>query len=99
MESNGFAQTIHVSDATRDKLKDVAQFCSFGQRFIKGKGNMSTYLVKIGNWEAAIKERKALVESNEASTRTESSIINKNESTQPSVRKSSYLHPEFHRTS
>jgi class 3 adenylate cyclase len=47
MESNGFPMTIHVSDTTYSRLQHKASFTTFGERQIKGKGAMTTYVAKV----------------------------------------------------
>ena len=39
--------TIHVSDAVFRELRDPGLLAPCGQRAIKGKGEMQTYLVKV----------------------------------------------------
>ena len=47
MESKGFPMTIHVSDAVFNGLRDPDMLAPCGQRAIKGKGDMHTFLVKV----------------------------------------------------
>ncbi|KAK9843250.1 hypothetical protein WJX74_009238 [Apatococcus lobatus] len=51
MESSGFPMTIHVSDAIANELRDTSLLAPCGPRTIKGKGDMQTYLMKVGQWE------------------------------------------------
>ncbi|KAK9847967.1 hypothetical protein WJX84_006862 [Apatococcus fuscideae] len=51
MESSGFSMTVHVSDAIFSDLHDTTQLVPCGSRSIKGKGDMKTYLVKVGQWK------------------------------------------------
>mmetsp|Transcript_2163 Transcript_2163/g.3479 ORF Transcript_2163/g.3479 Transcript_2163/m.3479 type:complete len:455 (+) Transcript_2163:1-1365(+) len=46
MESTGFAMTIHMSDVTMRLLDGAYEFISLGNREIKGKGMMETFLLK-----------------------------------------------------
>jgi len=68
MESHGFPMVIHVSNTTYEHLKDKAKFHDYGERTIKGKGQMRTYIAEVGNYEAALRKRDAakvlLVETN-----------------------------------
>mmetsp|Transcript_12645 Transcript_12645/g.34968 ORF Transcript_12645/g.34968 Transcript_12645/m.34968 type:complete len:404 (-) Transcript_12645:32-1243(-) len=54
MESHGYPMCIHVSQATKELLEDCQEWVPAGQRYIKGKGRMTTYLAKIGDWEEAL---------------------------------------------
>lgn len=57
MESNGFPMCIHVSSATKILLEDECDWIEYGSRQIKGKGSMTTYIAKVGEWDAAIRAR------------------------------------------
>uniref|UniRef100_A0A061QZE9 Guanylate cyclase soluble subunit beta n=1 Tax=Tetraselmis sp. GSL018 TaxID=582737 RepID=A0A061QZE9_9CHLO len=61
MESNSFPQCIHVSSEARDcYLRQAApgegriEFEDLGNREIKGKGTMHTWIARVGEWEAAL---------------------------------------------
>ncbi|KAK9819755.1 hypothetical protein WJX72_001989 [[Myrmecia] bisecta] len=59
MESNGFPMCIHVShNVVEDMKHSKEQFAPLGERFIKGKGSMLTYLIKFGDWEMALEHFK-----------------------------------------
>merc|ERR1711871_365618 len=68
MESTGFQSCVQVSNEVVEALErdlshnesDVTpefEFVEFGKRSIKGKGTMKTYLLKHGNYEAALASR------------------------------------------
>jgi class 3 adenylate cyclase/ActR/RegA family two-component response regulator len=58
MESHGFPMTVHISDATFQRACmeefNTYGFHDLGQRAIKGKGHMQTWLVEEGEWIAAV---------------------------------------------
>ncbi|KAK9828691.1 hypothetical protein WJX72_001553 [[Myrmecia] bisecta] len=54
MESNGFPMCIHVSQAVVDDLQRPDAFAALGERQIKGKGKMYTYVAKVQAWEEAL---------------------------------------------
>eukprot|EP00898_Chlorokybus_atmophyticus_P007811 jgi/Chlat1/8030/Chrsp71S07504 len=60
MESNGFPMAVHVSESTYSRLKDKYEFVPFGQRQIKGKGLMATYLLKYGRYREALEMKQNL---------------------------------------
>jgi class 3 adenylate cyclase len=45
MESHGEPSRIHISQATRDLLKDTFQFADRGEITVKGKGTMHTWFL------------------------------------------------------
>ena len=45
MESHGIANTIQVTEATYERLKDSFEFERRGVIDVKGKGKMTTYLL------------------------------------------------------
>lgn len=47
MESNSFPLCVHVSEAVVQKSTDKDKFVCLGERQIKGKGIMTTYLLKV----------------------------------------------------
>lgn len=47
MESNSFPLCVHVSEAVVQKSTNKDQFVCLGERQIKGKGIMTTYLLKV----------------------------------------------------
>lgn len=49
MESNSYPQAIHVSHSVYKSATDKSQLVRLPARFIKGKGVMTTYLVKVGD--------------------------------------------------
>jgi len=49
MESNSFPMCIHVSQAVVDRYPARDQFVSLGERQIKGKGIMVTFLYKVSH--------------------------------------------------
>lgn len=57
MESNGFPMAVHLSAAAHEEaLQEGLErdaFISCGERQIKGKGAMTTYLLRVGEWEEA----------------------------------------------
>ena len=71
MESTSFSSCVQLSSGTREfyraqqqQLSDAAarenvDFECLGPRDIKGKGNMTTFLAKVGDWEEAVKHLKA----------------------------------------
>jgi len=66
MESNGFPMTVHMSDATMQRAcahsdMDEGRFYSMGRRPIKGKGMMQTWLLKEGNWRAAVRRHTVVM--------------------------------------
>ena len=50
MESHGFPGSIHVTAATYEKLHEKYVFESRGAIEVKGKGKMTTYLLKCRKW-------------------------------------------------
>ena len=68
MESTSFSSCVQLSNSTHDfyvKQQDQVPasgrsgFACLGNRDIKGKGKMVTYLAKIGDWEQAMDQRDA----------------------------------------
>ena len=61
MESTGFPLCVHLSDAARDLAveqgADEKLLVRLPPILVKGKGQMVTYLLKAGDWEAAVEER------------------------------------------
>ena len=69
MESNSYAQCVHLSDQTYKRYMDtvsqgeacetgspsVMKFIDHGYRRIKGKGDMRTWLACTGEWESAVR--------------------------------------------
>ena len=47
MESNSFPLCVHVSEAVVQKSTNKDQFVCLGERQIKGKGIMTTYLLRV----------------------------------------------------
>jgi hypothetical protein len=45
---------IHVSSATQELLNDECEWIEYSDRMIKGKGKMTTYIAKFGQWEVCI---------------------------------------------
>jgi class 3 adenylate cyclase len=86
MESNGFPMTVHCSESTYHELSmgsdggggmggrrksQLGEACiSLGSRQIKGKGAMTTYLVKYGLWEEALALMKEIPEDKEGSIKS-----------------------------
>ncbi|KAK9836885.1 hypothetical protein WJX74_010424 [Apatococcus lobatus] len=62
MESNGFPMTVHVSEAFVNDMRDPSMFVPCGARLIKGKGDMMTYLAKLGQWEKGLESVKSIGE-------------------------------------
>jgi class 3 adenylate cyclase len=63
MESTGFPMAVQLSEATHEAA--LAQgaapesFMPFGERTVKGKGKMRTFLVREGAWEEALAAQEA----------------------------------------
>jgi class 3 adenylate cyclase len=77
MESTGFPMTVHISDSTFQRAMssgtDEEGFHSMGRRMVKGKGAMHTWLVKEGEWKAAL---QALEETMDRTSSDLSSCMN-----------------------
>ena len=68
MESTGFPSCIQCSNNILSMLQQPGEdddgiygqscFFEYGKRAIKGKGEMTTYLLKIGDWKVAVEEKK-----------------------------------------
>jgi PAS domain S-box-containing protein len=56
MESHGLAGSIQVTEATYELLKDKYSFCHRGKIFIKGRGEMTTYLLGGNNSQLCLPE-------------------------------------------
>ena len=66
MESTSFSGCVQLSSSTREffraqqqQLSDAAdrenvEYTCLGPRDIKGKGAMTTFLAKVGDWEDAV---------------------------------------------
>ena len=54
MESTGFASCTQVSESFYDCMPNKSLTISLGKRHIKGKGEMKTFLLKHGDWQAAM---------------------------------------------
>ncbi|KAK9789210.1 hypothetical protein WJX73_000342 [Symbiochloris irregularis] len=61
MESTGFPMAIQVSQAAMEDANQPQRFVALGERQIKGKGMMPTYLYKAGEWEAAKNKHTASI--------------------------------------
>ena len=46
MESHGIRDTVHISETTAELVRDAFELESRGPIAVKGKGEMTTYLVK-----------------------------------------------------
>lgn len=60
MESNGYPQTIHVSEASRARyvaMGGTLEFESLGVSNPTGKQRMETWVVKAGDWQGAVNSR------------------------------------------
>ena len=70
MESTGFAMCVQLSNPTYDliqnlPIKDEVKFHSLGPRPVKGKGDMTTFLLEYGDWKETLEaweEEKLLTE-------------------------------------
>ena len=64
MESTGFPMCVQLSSPTFDLVKKLpiggeVKFRSLGPRQVKGKGDMSSFLLEYGDWEQTLEEWKA----------------------------------------
>ncbi|GIL82425.1 hypothetical protein Vretifemale_11416 [Volvox reticuliferus] len=60
MESTGFPMCIHVSENVyRHYPNPDGELLEVGEREVKGKGRMRTYLVRVGAWEVALRDLAA----------------------------------------
>ena len=61
MESTSLPLCVHLSDAARDLAveqgADEKLLVRLPPVIVKGKGQMVTYMLKAGDWEAAVEER------------------------------------------
>jgi hypothetical protein len=66
VESISFPLCVHMSEAARDLAveqgADDSQLVRLPLTNVKGKGSMSTFLLKVGDWESALAERSARAE-------------------------------------
>ncbi|GIL60119.1 hypothetical protein Vafri_14766 [Volvox africanus] len=57
MESTGFPMCIHVSENVyQHHPNPEGELLEVGEREVKGKGRMRTYLVRVGAWEIALRD-------------------------------------------
>ncbi|GLI70739.1 hypothetical protein VaNZ11_015764 [Volvox africanus] len=60
MESTGFPMCIHVSENVyQHHPNPEGELLEVGEREVKGKGRMRTYLVRVGAWEVALRDLAA----------------------------------------
>ena len=69
MESTSFPLCVHLSEAARDLAvaqgADERRLVPLPLTKVKGKGSMSTFLLKAGDWESALAECGARAERSE----------------------------------
>ena len=61
MESTGFPTAVHLSNSTYELFQESEMstevfFCDLGEREVKGKGAMQSWLLQDGAWEAALQQ-------------------------------------------
>ena len=61
MESTGFPAAVHLSNSTYELFQESEMssevfFCDLGERDVKGKGAMQSWLLQDGEWEAALQQ-------------------------------------------
>lgn len=85
MESTGFPSCIQVSEsfvsvAGHESGNAFDKFCEYGEREVKGKGAMTTYLVKVGDWKVALeakaRESKGNIEDKKAELKKNAAMLN-----------------------